>query len=117
MTALRARRHPRSLPSDARATHLSREYDDNQLRVEEPLKEILPGQDLASRWADIDDADGSDMECAVALASADVIGEDITMPIIPKRADEFTCSSCFLIHHMSRLASSKDGQLMCTDCA
>jgi hypothetical protein len=37
--------------------------------------------------------------------------------VIPKQADEFTCSSCFLVHHRSRLASEKDGRMICTDCA
>ncbi|HWG93173.1 MAG TPA: DUF4193 family protein, partial [Mycobacteriales bacterium] len=31
--------------------------------------------------------------------------------------DEFTCSSCFLVHHRSQLASEKDGRLICTECA
>ena len=118
MSALRARRQPQSPASDRRALRAtSSEYDDTRLRVEEPLEGMLPGHDLGSRWADIDGADGSDMECAAALADADVVGEDITMPVIPKRADEFTCSHCFLIHHVSRLANSKDRQLVCTDCA
>jgi hypothetical protein len=39
---------------------MSREYDDNRLRVEDTLEEMLPGQHLASRWVDIDDADDSD---------------------------------------------------------
>ncbi len=118
VSALRTRRQPQSLLSDRRALRAtSSEYNDNRLRVEEPLEEMLPGRDLVSKWADIDDADGSDMERAVELASADVVGEDVFVPVIPKRADEFTCSSCLLIHHMSRLASSKGGQLICTDCA
>jgi len=57
------------------------------------------------------------MEHAVELANAYVVGEDVFMPIAPERADEFTCSSCFLVHHMSRLANSNGGQRICTDCA
>ena len=41
---------------------MSREYDDNRLPIEDTLEEMLPGQGVASRWVDIDDADGSDME-------------------------------------------------------
>lgn len=118
MSALRARRQPRSLPADATALRPKNgEYDDDQLRDEDPLKEVLPGQGLASRWVDIDDAEGSYVGELFQVSDADLVGEDITVPVIPKRADEFTCSSCFLIHHMSRLANSKDGQLICTDCA
>ncbi|PQP14524.1 hypothetical protein C5613_40585 [Rhodococcus opacus] len=35
--------------------------------------------------------------------------------IIPKQADEFTCTNCFLVHHRSRLADA--GQQHCRDCA
>lgn len=42
----------------------------------------------------------------LAPDSADLIADDITVPIIPKRADEFACSNCFLIQHISRLATS-----------
>jgi hypothetical protein len=74
-----------------------------------------PGQRLASSCVDIDDGGESDVQASFERAEADFVGEDITVPVIPKRADEFTCSSCFLIPHMSRLASSKCGQLLCTD--
>ncbi len=118
MSVVRTRRQPQSPASDRKASRAaSRDYDDDRRRVEEPLDEMLAGRDLAARWADIDDAEESGMEPAVELASADVIAEDIFVHIIPKRADEFTCSSCFLIHRMSRLASSKGGRRICTDCA
>jgi Domain of unknown function (DUF4193) len=116
MRAAHARRRV-SLPDHASATRPSRDYDDDRLRAEDTPEEVLPGQNLASRWVDIDDADESDMERAFELAGADLAGEDITVPVIPKRADEFMCSSCFLICHMSRMASSRDGQPVCTDCA
>ena len=39
------------------------------------------------------------------------------MRVLPKQADEFTCSSCFLVHHRSQLAHEKNGQPVCTECA
>ncbi len=115
---LRTGRQTRSLPSDRRAVRSTgREYDDNGLRVAEPLEQILPGQDLTRGWADIDDDDRSDMERAVAPADADFSGDDVSVPIIGKRANEFTCSRCFLIQHVNRLAASGRGQLICIDCA
>jgi hypothetical protein len=96
---------------------MSREYDDNQLRDEQTLEAILPGQGVGSGWVDIDDAQGSAGAEPFELAGADLGGEDVTVPVIPKRADEFTCANCFLIHHISRLASPTDSQLICTDCA
>ena len=46
-----------------------------------------------------------------------VRGEELTIKVIPKQADEFTCSVCFLVQHRSRLASDKNGRLVCVDCA
>jgi hypothetical protein len=37
--------------------------------------------------------------------------------VLPKQADEFTCSSCFLVYHRSRLASGNNGHSICVDCA
>ena len=51
------------------------------------------------------------------LPGADLSGEELSVRVVPKQADEFTCSSCFLVHHRSRLASEKGGMMVCTDCA
>jgi hypothetical protein len=44
-------------------------------------------------------------------------GEELTVKVLPKQADEFTCSKCFLVHHRSRLAEEHNGQFICRDCA
>jgi hypothetical protein len=44
-------------------------------------------------------------------------GEELTVKVLPKQADEFTCSKCFLVHHRSRLAEERGGALICRDCA
>jgi hypothetical protein len=51
------------------------------------------------------------------LPGADLSGEELSVRVVPKQADEFTCSSCFLVQHRSRLASEKNGVMICTDCA
>ena len=33
----------------------------------------------------------------------------------PTQEDEFTCMSCFLVHHRSQLADAK--KMICRDCA
>jgi hypothetical protein len=48
------------------------------------------------------DLDESDTAEGVELPGADlsgVSGEELTMPVLPKQADEFTCASCFLVQH------------------
>ena len=37
--------------------------------------------------------------------------------VLPRQADEFTCSRCFLVHHRSQLASEAKGQMVCRECA
>jgi hypothetical protein len=51
------------------------------------------------------------------LPGADLSNEELTFKVIPRQADEFTCSSCFLVHHRSQLAKEKNGEPVCTECA
>ena len=62
---------------------------------------------------DVDDGDAVD---SIELPGADLSGEELTVRVIPKQADEFTCSSCFLVQHHSRLAMKSGGQMICADC-
>ena len=63
------------------------------------------------------DEDDADTGESIDLPGADLSGEALTMPVLPKQPDEFTCTSCFLVQHRSRLASSSNAQSICTDCA
>ena len=63
------------------------------------------------------DVDESESAESFELPGADLSGEELSVRVVPKQADEFTCSSCFLVHHRSRLASEKNGEMLCTDCA
>ena len=52
------------------------------------------------------------------LPGADLSDESLTVRVIPRQADEFTCSKCFLVHHRSQLArETKSGEPICRDCA
>ncbi|NLO72446.1 MAG: DUF4193 domain-containing protein [Porphyromonadaceae bacterium] len=50
------------------------------------------------------------------LPGADLSHEELSVKVVPKQSDEFTCSSCFLVHHRSQLARESKGQLICRDC-
>jgi hypothetical protein len=63
------------------------------------------------------DVDESETAESFELPGADLSGEDLTVRVVPKQADEFTCSKCFLVHHRSRLAEESKGQYICRDCA
>jgi hypothetical protein len=51
------------------------------------------------------------------LPGGDLSGEELSVQVLPKQADEFMCTSCFLIHHRSQLAADRGGVLICTECA
>lgn len=63
---------------------------------------------------DLEDSDPVD---SIDLPGADLSGEELTVRVVPKQADEFTCSSCFLVFHRSRLARDTNGTMICADCA
>lgn len=62
---------------------------------------------------DVDDGDAVD---PIELPGADLSDEELTVRVIPKQADEFTCSSCFLVQHHSRLALQSGDRMVCADC-
>ena len=66
------------------------------------------------------DVDETELNEALELPGADLSslsGEELTVRVLPKQDDEFTCSRCFLVHHRSRLARQKGTELICRDCA
>ncbi|CAN5767372.1 DUF4193 domain-containing protein [soil metagenome] len=72
------------------------------------------GNDADSAVIDVDEADAAEF---FELPGADLSGEELSMRVVPKQADEFTCSSCFLVHHHNRLASQNGAVMLCADCA
>lgn len=66
------------------------------------------------------DVDETELAESLELPGADLSslsGEELTVRVLPKQEDEFTCSVCFLVHHRSRLARERNGQYICRDCA
>ncbi|MGH3446689.1 MAG: DUF4193 domain-containing protein [Nocardioidaceae bacterium] len=51
------------------------------------------------------------------LPGADLSHEELSVQVLPRQSDEFTCARCFLVHHRSQLAVQKKGELICQDCA
>ena len=87
----------------------------------ESLDALSAAAKTAARSPDVDleeddTAEGIDLPGA-DLSGADLSGEVLTMPVIPQRADEFTCTSCFLVQHRSRIAGHSAGRPVCLDCA
>ena len=63
------------------------------------------------------DVDETEAAESLELPGADLSGEELAVRVLPRQADEFPCSSCFLVHHRSQLAYEKAGQTICTECA
>lgn len=84
------------------------------------LDELAGRRNDSPAALDIDEADVAE---SYELPGADLSDEELTVRVVPKQPDEFTCSSCFLVHHRSRLASGTsdrpnlDGHPVCKDCA
>src|SRR5690606_32983788 len=70
--------------------------------------------DKASGVVDEDETEAAE---GFELPGADLSNEELSVRVLPPQQDEFTCMSCFLVHHRSQLASSDNGVLICSECA
>ena len=82
----------------------------------ETLDALTAAAKTAARSPDVD-LEEEDTAEGIDLPGADLSGEVLTMPVVPRRADEFTCTSCFLVQHRSRIAGHSAGRPVCLDCA
>ncbi|MEP7160416.1 MAG: DUF4193 domain-containing protein [Dermatophilaceae bacterium] len=91
-----------------------RKTDDDDLG-EDSLEELKARRgDKSASSVDVDETEQAE---GFELPGADLSGEELSVRVIPKQADEFTCSRCFLVHHRSQLAKEINGQLICMECA
>lgn len=63
------------------------------------------------------DVDESDLAENLELPGADLSKESLSVRVLPKQQDEFTCTVCFLVHHRSQYAQGVPGREVCKDCA
>lgn len=70
--------------------------------------------DAASGNVDVDETEAAE---GFELPGADLSGEEMSVRVVPRQADEFTCTSCFLVHHRSQLASEGNSGPVCRECA
>lgn len=62
--------------------------------------------------------DEDEVEAAEAfeLPGADLSHEELTVRVLPRQADEFTCASCFLVKNIAQKAEVRGGNTYCVDC-
>lgn len=82
---------------------------------EDSLEELKARRvDSQSGSVDVDEVELAE---AFELPGSDLADEELTVKVVPMQADEFRCSRCFLVHHRSQLASDRNGELICRECA
>ncbi len=86
------------------------------VEVDDDSIEELKARRQASQSASVDLDEPETIE-DYELPGADVADEELTVSVVPMRADEFRCDSCFLVHHRSQLVVTGSGQRLCRDCA
>jgi hypothetical protein len=82
---------------------MATDYDTPRKQDEELHEESL--EELKARRAD------------AQSGQVDIDEEELTVRVVPKQEDEFTCSKCFLVHHASQLAKGEGAKAICKDCA
>jgi hypothetical protein len=98
---------------------MAQDYDSPRKTDDELTEDSL--QELQARRLDKSaaaiDLDPDDVAESLELPGADLSNEDMSFKVVPRQADEFTCSRCFLVHHRSQLAEDRGGHPICRECA
>lgn len=98
---------------------MATDYDASRKTEDEQKEESLEARRLTSGEQDKTsgrvDEDETELADTYELPGADLSNETLDIEVTPKQADEFTCTSCFLVQHTSRRASP--GEDLCGDCA
>lgn len=83
--------------------------------AEDSLEELKARRnDQSASNVDVDEAEAAE---GLELPGADLSDESLTVRVVPKQDDEFTCSRCFLVQHKSQLAKTVNKQPVCSGCA
>ena len=98
---------------------MATDYDASRKSEEEQKEESLEALRLAATDKDTSsgtiDEDETEAAESFELPGADLSNEELSIEVVPKQDDEFTCTVCFLVHHRSARVS--EDPLVCRDCA
>ena len=97
---------------------MATDYDAPRKNEDEVAEDSI--EELKSRRNDAGSAEIEEDENEAAenfeLPGADLSKEELTVHVVPRQEDEFTCASCFLVRHRSQIAREEDGLLYCVEC-
>lgn len=91
-----------------------RKTEDDGL-AEDSIEELKARRvDKAASTVDVDETELAEN---LELPGADLSEETLSVRVLPRQADEFTCGRCFLVHHRSQLAGERNGLPICKECS
>lgn len=97
---------------------MATDYDAPRKTDEEMPEDSI--EELKSRRNDQNSGkvDEDEVEAAETfeLPGADLSHEELTVRVLPRQADEFTCASCYLVKSHSQLAEARGNEKYCVDC-
>jgi hypothetical protein len=88
----------------------------NTVELEQDSLEELRTRRTATQSPSVD-VDDTEIAESFELPGAEQIDEELTVPVVPLRTDEFRCSSCFLVHHHNQWSGQRGGQDICRECS
>ena len=98
---------------------MATDYDAPRKTEEEQSEDSI--EELKARRHDKNsgkvDEDEAEAAEAFELPGADLSHEELSVQVLPRQDDEFTCATCFLVHHRSQLSGERNGMPICRDCA
>ena len=98
---------------------MATDYDTPRKTDEELHEESL--EELKAKRAEVQsgkiDLDEEEEAENIELPGADLSGEELSVKVVPKQEDEFTCSRCFLVSHIANLAKGQGATAVCKECA
>ncbi|MDR0837923.1 MAG: DUF4193 domain-containing protein [Propionibacteriaceae bacterium] len=81
---------------------------------EDSLEELTSRRnDKESGTVDVDEAEAAE---SFELPGADLSHEELTVQVLPRQANEFTCASCFLVKSRTQIAKTSGANEYCVDC-
>ena len=96
---------------------MATDYDAPRVREADELSvdvQVASAQAQVAAQAAKVDVDEVELAEALELPGADLSGESLVVAVMPLQRDEFTCSGCFLVQHVSRREGASS---VCRDCA
>ena len=98
---------------------MATDYDTPRKTDEELHEESI--EELKAKRAEVQsgkiDIDEEEEAENIELPGADLSGEELSVRVVPKQEDEFTCSRCFLVHHVTNRAKGEGPTAICKECA